>query len=172
MTERERRARELRTLVARIGRDREAMESVHARLQRAIERVRSEGADDVTLGAVALYLQNVYSALEVLFRRIAIELDGSVPAGEDWHRELVEQMTLKLPDVRPPIADDEMHRDLDLLRRFRHFARHAYVRAYEWQEMQEPLASERRLMDSVPAALDELERFVERTAEALEQPDS
>jgi hypothetical protein len=35
---------------------------------------------------------------------MAQELDGSVPKGPDWHRLLLEQMSLEIPAVRPRLT--------------------------------------------------------------------
>ena len=169
MTEREREARRLRLLLARIRRDRERVQVVYDRVGLAADRVRDSGIDPVTVGAVALYLQNLYTALEELLRRVAAELDGWVPAGEDWHRELLGQMTLMVEGVRPRLLDDTLHDDLDLLRRFRHVVRHAYAADYDWDEMQEVLAAARRILESLPDTIDRLEHTIRAVVEECER---
>ena len=44
------------------------------------------------LDSVALNLHAFYSGLERLFELIARHVDGSLPSGETWHRELLQQM--------------------------------------------------------------------------------
>jgi hypothetical protein len=83
----------------------------------AAERVADHGEDVVTVGAAALYLQNLYTAIEESLKRIAFELDGSVPSGQEWRRELLRQLRLELPGTRPALIDDQLFADLDLLRR-------------------------------------------------------
>jgi hypothetical protein len=156
VTAREREARRLRLFLARLQRDQGTATAVHARLRVAVERVRSTGDDPVAVAAVALYLQNLYTALEALLLRIAADLDGSVPAGDEWHRELLGQMTLEISGVRPLLLDSRLHADLDLMRRFRHVVRHAYAADYDWREMQPVLDAAERSMQALPDAVAQL----------------
>ena len=59
MTEREREARRLRLLLARLERDRESAFAVYERVGLAAGRARGSGPDPVATAAVALYLQNL-----------------------------------------------------------------------------------------------------------------
>lgn len=169
MTERQREARRLRLFLARLERDRETAAAVHARLHVAAERAQGSSPDPVAVAAVALHLQNLYTALEALLRRVAAELDGTVPAGDDWHRELLGQMTLDITDVRPRLLDSRLHADLDLLRRFRHVVRHAYAEEYDWNEMQPVLVAAERCMELFPAAINRLEETISAVIEECER---
>lgn len=171
MTEREREARRLRLLLARIQRDRKTAYVVYDRVRLASDRVRETVVDAVTVGAMALYLQNLYTTLEELLRRVAAELDGWIPGGDDWHRELLGQMTLEIEGVRAGLLDDPLHRDLDLLRRFRHVVRHAYAADYDWEEMQEALAAADRVMASLPDALEGLDQTIRAAMAECERED-
>ena len=57
--------------------------------------------------SVALNLHSFYSGLERLFELIARHVDGNLPEGETWHRDLLQQMTQDLPDVRPAVISQE-----------------------------------------------------------------
>ena len=169
MTEREREARRLRLLLARLKNDWETVTSVHSRLHVAVDRIHSSGPDPVAVAAAALYLQNLYTAVEELLRRVAVELDGSVPAGEDWHRDLLGQMTLDVPGVRPRVVDQTLHPDLDLLQRFRHVVRHAYAQDYDWGEMQPVLEATERTMATFPTALTDLQHTIRNAIQECER---
>lgn len=169
MTEREREARRLRLLRQRLGSDRETTHTVHQRVTLATERTRGSGPDPVTVGAVALYLQNLYTSIEEILRRVADDLDGSVPSGDDWHRELLGQMALELPEVRPRLLSPPLRDDLDVLRRFRHLVRHAYAADFDWEEMQSAIEAADRAMAALPPALDELDVTLEAAIRELER---
>lgn len=169
MTEREREARSLRLFLARLQRDRKAAASVHARLRAAADRIEASGPDPITVAAAALYLQNLYTALEAVLGRIGTELDGSVPAGDDWHRELLGQMTLEISDIRPKVLDPQLHADLDLLRRFRHVVRHAYADDYDWNEMKPVLTAADRSMQAFPNAIARVEQTILAIIEECER---
>jgi len=50
---------------------------------------------------VAIDLHDYYTAAETLFERVARLLDGDVPGGDRWHRDLLQQMAT---DLLPPGA--------------------------------------------------------------------
>jgi len=72
-------------------------------------------------------LHAYYTALETLLERVARLVDEEVPTGANWHRELLLQMRIQLPGLRPRVVPAEMIPNLDELRKFRHFFRNAYV---------------------------------------------
>lgn len=64
------------------------------------------------LQAAALSLQNFYMGVERTFEEIAKQVDRSLPTGASSHRDLLEQMTLEIPDSRPPVIDGETFKQL------------------------------------------------------------
>jgi hypothetical protein len=77
--------------------------------------------------SVALNLHSFYSGLERLFELIAKRVDGNLPDGETWHRDLLQRMTQDLPDRRPAVISGETAARIDEFRRFRHVVRSAYT---------------------------------------------
>lgn len=82
--------------------------------------------DTFTLRAVGSILHDFYVAAENIFGTIAREIDEKLPAGEHWHRELLMQMILDIPEVRPPVLSRETAFKLDEFRAFRHVFRNVY----------------------------------------------
>jgi len=82
---------------------------------------------DVYLDSVALNLHGFYSGLERLFELIARRVDQNLPAGEMWHRDLINQMAQEIKQVRPAVIGPERVSSLDELRRFRHLVRNVYT---------------------------------------------
>lgn len=76
---------------------------------------------------VAVNLHGWYTALETALERIGRLLDQSVPDGDAWHADLIAQMQLEVPGVRPAVIPKNVESGLRELRRFRHFFRNAYV---------------------------------------------
>jgi len=76
---------------------------------------------------VAANLHGYYTALETLCERVARQLDESLPTGAAWHADLLSQMQVEVPGLRPPVIPAEVVGDLHELRKFRHFYRNAYV---------------------------------------------
>jgi hypothetical protein len=80
---------------------------------------------------VAVNLHGYYTALETLCERIARQLDENVPSGPTWHVDLLPQMQIEIPGLRPRVIDPAVIDDLHELRKFRHFFRNAYVLEFD-----------------------------------------
>lgn len=95
---------------------------------------------DAYINSVALNLHSFYAALERLFELIAVEMDGGALGGDAWHSELLRQMSLTLPDIRPAVLHKETAARLDELRKFRHVVRHTYSTHLEPARMESLVA--------------------------------
>lgn len=58
---------------------------------------------------------------------IAVDLDGVALGGEPWHAELLSQVELEVPSLRPAVITSESRQRLDEYRRFRHRLRNIYA---------------------------------------------
>ena len=76
-----------------------------------------------TLGSL---LHDFYTGVERILQRIALQLDGGLPAGPDWHVQLLRRMATPIDRVRPPVLDDRLSQRLGEYLRFRHVFRFAY----------------------------------------------
>jgi hypothetical protein len=77
---------------------------------------------------VALNLHGLYSGLERIFEKIASTIDGSVPSGVNWHQELLNQMAVEVPRIRPAVISVDLKKDdLEEYRGFRHVVRNVYT---------------------------------------------
>ena len=66
------------------------IEGVVSRVRRAMEASAGDAVDsDLYWDAVALNLHDFYTGLERVLRHIAAEIDGHLPAGGEWHQELL-----------------------------------------------------------------------------------
>ncbi|MBI3183705.1 MAG: hypothetical protein HYZ28_16325 [Myxococcales bacterium] len=102
-------------------------------------------------------VHDFYTGAERIFEKIAPELNGGVPAGHAWHRELLENMTLDLPSVRPPVLGRATAAALEEFLRFRHRFRNLYGFELEWRKLK-PLVE---AMPGVWALVrSDLERFL------------
>ena len=82
-----------------------------AQVERLLQESRSDlgGVGGVPsrleVRGVASVLQDFYSGVERVFERIALELDGGLPRGADWHNQLLNRMEVEVEGVRPPGPD-------------------------------------------------------------------
>ena len=93
------------------------------------------GDDTFSLRARASILHDFYVGTERIFVRIAEELNGGVPRGEQWHRQLLQDMALDLPEVRPRVIRAELAAELAEFLRFRHVFRNVYGFVLEAERM-------------------------------------
>ena len=113
--------------------------------------------DTYSLRARGSILHDFYNGIERIFVRIASELNGGVPQAEQWHRELVRNMTLDVPQVRPAVIDAAFAAGLGEYLRFRHVFRNVYGSVLEAQRMR-PL--ERRLPATLAAFRERVQVFL------------
>ena len=88
---------------------------------------RVELTDVCDIDSTALNLHSFYSGLERLLEYAAYQMEGSVPKGRDWRKELLRQMSSELPGLRPAMLQPETVATLDEFRRFRHVVRNVYA---------------------------------------------
>ncbi len=98
----------------------------------SLDQIRDQNAaaprDDAifTLRARGSILHGFYNGIERVFVRIAEELNGGVPQGDQWHRQLVTDMSIAIPGVRPAVIDAALADGLGEFLRFRHVFRNVY----------------------------------------------
>lgn len=117
-----------KTLAQRIRVEIDELERSALAVSQHWERAKLASRDqDAFLNSVALNLHSFYNGLERIMELVAVELDGGTLGGEAWHTELLRQMQLEVPSVRPAVLDAETADSLDEYRKFRHLVRHIYA---------------------------------------------
>lgn len=113
----------VRTLLSELVVDLATLDDIAARVidARIIETERRAHAR--ACAYLALELHRYYSALETIFERVARQLDGRMPGGNDWHKALLTQAGLSIDELRPALVSREVAADLGALLSFRHFLR-------------------------------------------------
>ena len=84
------------------------------------------GGDIYARRARGSILHDFYNGAERVFERIAAELNGGVPNAANWHQQLVANMALAIPGLRPAVIDDDLRNRLAEYRGFRHLFRNVY----------------------------------------------
>lgn len=160
-------ARQTLTALTRLRReladDRDAMTARVAEMEKAAPRLGE--APWVSHTAVALH--GWYTALEAAFERIARELDGEVPRGERWHRDLLSQATVEVPGIRPAVVSRELLPELLELLAFRHFFRHVYAVAFDPDKLEPEIERVRRIAPRVDEGLAAIDSHLRGAIESL-----
>lgn len=124
-------------VAARIRQEVSAIELVVDRAERGMNAARQSTQDkDLYLDSVALNLHDFYAGIERAFRQIAATIDQSLPSGPEWHRELLQQMGLALPQVRPQVLSATTIRSLDEFLRFRHIVQNIYAFEFDAERVE------------------------------------
>jgi len=119
-------------LAGRIRKELEDLGRLVSRATRAVKTAQKNPQDaDLYIDSASLNLHDVYSGFERVFKQIAATVDGNVPTSAEWHKELLEQMGLDLPKVRPPVLTSKSIQQLDEYLRFRHIVRNVYTFSFD-----------------------------------------
>ncbi len=112
--------------IKRIEQELTKLQKSIAEVQRLLVKVQQTGDQDC-IGTIALLLHSYYNGVERIFYVVAQSIDKSVPQGEDWHQQLLTQMTLPIPNIRPALIGEQAYEELNEFRGFRHVVRSNYA---------------------------------------------
>ena len=139
------------------------LEQVIARVERGIRAAKRHQEDvDLYIDAIAINLHDFYSGLERIFRQIGSIVDRSAPASEGWHRDLLNQMCLDIPGIRPRVLSDQTCSDLDEFLRFRHVVRNVYAFRLDGARVTELALEARKLNDRITTELRAFTDFLDQ----------
>jgi len=143
----------------------ENLEHVVSRVEGAMAAARKRPEDqDFYLDSVALNLHDFYAGLERIFRYIASHVERSVPTDGEWHRELLRQMNVEAPGVRPAVLSEESVQALDEYLRFRHVVRNVYTFNFDPERIERLVGRIRPCFEQVRSDLLTFANFLEQVA--------
>ena len=141
-------------LAARIRQELASLERVVDRAERGIAAAQARPEEqDLYLDSAALNLHDFYAGLERIFRQVAATIDQSVPTGPEWHRELLRQMSIALPQMRPQVISEETISTIDEYLRFRHVVQNVYSFEFEPERIEHLVQRLRPSFEQVQAEL-------------------
>jgi len=100
-----------------------------AKLEKLVQRLATQQGrvdDEEISESAALRLHNFYTGCERIFKLIASEVNGVWSQDLDWHKRLLNQVALEVPNIRPAVISPETRKDLEELLNFRHVIRNIY----------------------------------------------
>lgn len=113
--------------------------------------------DVIELSALAALLHSFYTGIENIFKRVAIEIDGAMPRGESWHRQLLNSM-VQPNEFRHAVISPGLHERLKFYLEFRHVFRQAYSFQLHWEKMSQLVLG---CVDTLHQLESELDSFFE-----------
>lgn len=106
-------------------------------------------SDEISCRVIGSYLHDYYCGLEKIFVHIAKSFGESIPSGNQWHKELLDEMTLSIPGVRTVLLSKKTLVKVDELRGFRHVFRNAYGFSIDSKREQQLLGNLSSISSSV-----------------------
>lgn len=119
-------ASRLRLLAAEVRAELARCERTATEIEPARRTITEPGHPRLALYGAAALLETFYTGVEKALTRIAIAM-GGVPEGASWHRRLLDDATLDLPKLRPPVLSESTARMLEPYLAFRHRFRNLYL---------------------------------------------
>lgn len=147
-------------LAIRIRAELAEIAQVVARTQRLLGKAIDRNDDDYYDG-VALNLHSFYTAIERILEDIARDVDGALPTGSQWHRDLLVQMSAEFPDVRPAVLQRSSRLCLNEYRALRHVIRNVYTFNLKPSRLQELVTMLPSCYQSLVQDLETFCRFLE-----------
>ena len=117
-----------RELMERIVDERKKIERTVEEIKTRLQKMESASAEDMVdlKDLIAMRLPVFYMGVENIFKRVAQEIDTEEPQGENWHKDLLQQMSMSRAS-RPSVISTETADALTLILKFRHRLRNIYV---------------------------------------------
>lgn len=131
---------ELRRLAGDIEIDLSRVAVLEKEIQRAQAKIDEIPAcADLFYESLALKLQSFYTGCEKIFSLIATELNGGLPKGADWHRQLLDRMKKEQQERKAVVTPQTAEKLKDFLS-FRHVVRNIYGFELNVEKLDELLA--------------------------------
>jgi hypothetical protein len=122
--------------------------------QPLLDECASRTPTDIELSALAFFLETLYSGIENIFKRIAIENDGGLPQGDAWHRKLLDTMASGNKQ-RPPVFSDDLKNVMEEYLSFRHVSRYSYSFHLQWNKMARLVLNCQKVLQQLEIELEE-----------------
>lgn len=153
----------LKVLKTQIEGEISSLDDLHAALSRRVGWLLERKIADPFLvedvfAALAMTLHDLYTGSERILLRPISNIDGGIPKSDEWHRELLRQATLAVPDLRGPIiSEKDVYEFLSELRGLRHVIRNVYVHRLKRENL---LKLGQLAVELYPRFKQEIERFM------------
>lgn len=160
--------RRLLQLAADLRADREDLDRILNEAERCLEDLSNREPTYLELRGAADIAHDFYNVVEHFFERVAVEMNGGMPAGADSHVQLLRRMTREVETIRPAVVEESLASRLHEFLRFRHVFRHGYGFSLEWAKLVPLLQGSQELAEELRRQLDAFVISIEELARRLE----
>jgi hypothetical protein len=136
------------------------LERLNGEMSRLLNII-NDTPDFIETRAAGSIVHDFYCAVERIFERISVQIDGGLPAGEDWHTELLTRMAKPGGGRLNNVISEPLMKKLKEFLRFRHLFRHIYGFELKWERF-------RSLAESMSEILNELKTELQKFGESPE----
>ena len=92
------------------------------------------GRTTVSAMVLSQVFVDFYTCIETLLFRISQQFENNLRK-EQWHKELLQKMSLTIPKIRPAVLSKRTELLLSEILRFRHFKRYYFDFDYDWAKL-------------------------------------
>lgn len=96
----------------------------------------NNNSKNIRIRAAGSILHDYYCGVEKIFKRIAINIDESLPQSLDWHKQLLNQMGNAFENKRNAVIDENITVMLKEYLTFRHLFRNIYGFKLSWERIE------------------------------------
>lgn len=146
------------------------LEALRAIVEEAGRKARDFSCSSPTafdLRGIGSLLHDFYTAVEDVFEVIAGRVNGSIPEGDTWHKELLLKMAIPIPDLRPAVISQDLRWHLDEYLRFRHVFRNVYGHLLDWKRIRPLLEGVETVHGQFQEEIDRFRAFLLELARGL-----
>ena len=127
----------IRRLKAEIDNELSFLDEIQHEMAKVAPKLARNTPSILDLRAAGSILHDFYNGVENMFRRIAQEVNGGLPTGDDWHKQLLRDMSLEIDGLRPAIISKSLVGELQRYLGFRHVFRNIYGFSLEAKRIKE-----------------------------------
>lgn len=155
----------IKRLTAKIQSEMDELSKLILETKKHLARFRDRKPAGLELRGFGDLLHDFYTGLEKIFEAIARELEGGLPSGEKWHQELLEDMAIEIPGIRPAVIAKDTAVTLEEYLRFRHLFRNIYGHKLKWDRLKPLLLPLPDLFQQVAVEVNEFTDYLDRLSE-------
>lgn len=155
-------------LKADIKRELDSLNNLKAELQQTLSVALGDQPLFMKVRTTGSILHDFYSGIEKIFQRVALEIDGEIPKGEDWHVDFLKRMSADIPQVRQAVITRKLADELEEYLRFRHLFRNIYGFELRWERCEALAKKVPDILQKFTSELEDFFRFLDTLGENVD----